>query len=200
MSFIRHAVAPGFTLIELLTALLILSVLALMSYRGLGAVLETREHVAQETAKWRSVALFFARFERDVHLAMPRAVRSTGGSAPAWRGIPNATVEPCLEFSRFATAEGVDTARRLAYRLNEKHEIELWVWPGLDIAPAAAPARYPLLDGVARFDLNYLNAGLAWVDAWPAASADAAIPRAVQLRLVLVSGEEIVRIFELKSS
>ena len=73
----------GFTLIELLTALFILSILALMSYRGLAAVLDTRERVAQEAEKWRSVASFFDRFERDVHLAMPRAVRSAAGGAPA---------------------------------------------------------------------------------------------------------------------
>ena len=35
----------GFTLIEIMTALLVLSLLALMSYRGLGAVLDAREHV-----------------------------------------------------------------------------------------------------------------------------------------------------------
>ena len=76
----------------------------------------------------------------------------------------------------------------------------MWLWPGLDIAPNAVPARYALLNGVARFELRYLNAGLAWVDVWPAVAADASIPRAVQLRIVLASGEEIVRIFELKSS
>jgi general secretion pathway protein J len=190
----------GFTLIELLVTLLILSVLALVSYRGLGAVVDTREHVAQETVKWRSVAAFFSRFERDVHLAMPRTVRTAAGDAPAWRGNSSSTLSPRLEFSRFASAEGVDTARRIAYGLNEKHEIELWVWPGLDIAPNARPERYPVLEGVARFDLQYLNAGLTWVNAWPLTEADAAIPRAVQLRLVLASGEQIVRIFELKSS
>jgi general secretion pathway protein J len=200
VSQLGDGVKTGFTLIELLVALLILSVLALMSFRGLGAVLDTREHVAAETAKWRSVASFFARFELDVHLAMPRAVRAGGNTASAWRGVANATDLPILEFSRFAAAEGVDTARRLAYRLNEKHEIEVWLWPGLDVASGAVPARYPLLTGVSRFDLKYLNAGLAWVDVWPAASTDAAIPRAVQLHLVLSSGEEIVRIFELKSS
>jgi general secretion pathway protein J len=200
MISIRGATAPGFTLIELLTVLLILSVLALMSYRGLGAVLDTREHVAQETVKWRSIASFFARFERDVHLAMPRAMRTPVGAAPAWRGIPEATLEPRLEFSRFASVEGVDTARRLAYALNDKQQIELWLWAGLDVAPNAVPARYPLLYGVTKFELRYLNAGLAWVDSWPAAASDTPIPRAVQLRLVLASGEEIVRIFELKSS
>jgi general secretion pathway protein J len=189
----------GFTLIELLTALLILSLLAMMSFRGLGAVLDAREHVSQETDKWRRVASFFARFERDVQLAAPRPVRAASGIAPAWRGRADATSEPRLEFSRFASAEGVDTARRLAYRLNERQEIELWLWPGLDVAPNAVPVRYPVLTGVTTFELQYLNADLAWVNAWPIAVLDPPIPQGVQLRIVLASGEEIVRVFALGS-
>jgi general secretion pathway protein J len=189
----------GFTLIELLAALLILSALALMSYRGLGAVLDAREHVARETDKWRRMTAFFARFERDLQLAAPRPVRSASGTAPAWRGTPGATLEPRLEFSRFASVEGMDTPRRVAYGLNEKQEVELWLWPGLDIAPGALPARYPVLTGVAAFELQYLDANLAWVDAWPGSAADAPIPRAVRLRLALVSGEEVVRVFGLRS-
>lgn len=188
----------GFTLIELLAALLILSALALMSYRGLGAVLDAREHVARETDKWRRMTSFFARFERDVQLAAPRPVRSASGTAPAWRGTPGATLEPRLEFSRFASVEGMDTPRRVAYGLNEKQEVELWLWPGLDIAPGALPARYPVLSGVTAFELQYLDANLAWVDAWPGSAADPPIPRAVRLRLALVSGEEVVRVFGLR--
>ena len=191
--------ARGFTLIELLTALLILSLLALMSYRGLGAVLDTRAHVRQETDKWRRVANFFARFEQDVQLAAPRPVRTASGSAPAWLGRPDTMPGPRLEASRFASAEGVDTPRRIAYGLNEKQEVELWLWPGLDIAPDALPARYPVLTGVAAFELQYLDANLAWVDAWPRSAADALIPRAVRLRLALVSGEQVVRVFGLRS-
>ncbi len=189
----------GFTLIELLTALLILSLLALMSYRGLGAVLDAREHVSQETDKWRRVENFFARFEQDVQLAAPRPVRAAAGTVPAWHGRADATSEPRLEFSRFASAEGVDTPRRVAYGLNEKQVIELWLWPGLDVAPDALPARYPVLSGVTKFEFQYLNAGLAWVTAWPAAALDPPIPRAVQVRIVLASGEEIVRVFALQS-
>jgi len=189
----------GFTLIELLSALLILSLLALMSYRGLGAVLDAREHVRQETDKWRRVSAFFARFERDVQLAAARPVRAESGAAPAWRGRPAATAETRLEFSRAASAEGVDAARRIAYRLNEKQEIELWLWPGLDLPPGALPARYPVLSGVAKLDLQYLNADLAWVDSWPAAPLDPPLPQAVRVRIVLNSNEEIVRLFALKS-
>ena len=193
------AAPRGFTLIELLTALLVLSLLALMSYRGLSAVLEAREHVRQETDKWRRVAVFFARFKRDVELGSPRPVRSGNGSAPAWRGEAVATSEAHLEFSRFASTEGVDSARRIGYRLNEKQEIELWLWPALDVAPDTLPARYPVLAGVTSFELQYLNPALVWVDAWPASLADPPLPRAVRLRIVLASGEEIVRVFALQS-
>jgi len=189
----------GFTLIELMTALLILSMLALMSYRGLGAVLDAREHVSQEADKWRRVENFFARFEQDVQLAAPRPVRSQAGTAPAWRGRAAASAEPRLEFSRFAAAEGVDTARRLAYRLNDQQQIELWVWPGLDVAPNLLPARHRVLAGVTTFELQYLNAGLAWVSAWPAVALDPPLPRAVQVRIVLATGEEIVRVFALQT-
>ena len=189
----------GFTLIELLTALLILSLLALMSYRGLGAVLDAREHVTRETDKWQHVASFFARFERDVDLAAPRPVRSASGSAPAWLGRPDPTLGPRLEFSRFPSAEGVDTPRRVAYGLNEKHQIELWLWPGLDAAPNVLPARYPVLSEVTKFEFQYLNADRAWVGVWPTSPGDAAIPRAVRLRIALASGEEIVRVFALNS-
>ena len=191
--------ARGFTLVELLSALLVLSLLALMSYRGLGAVLDAREHVKFETDKWRRVAAFFARFERDVELAAPRPVRSALGSAPAWLGAPSSATQARLEFSRFASVEGVDTARRIGYRLNDKQEIELWLWSGLDVAPDALPARYPVLSGVKTFELEYLNPALAWVDAWPTLPSDQPIPRAVRLRIVLASNEEIVRVFVLQS-
>ena len=191
--------ARGFTLIELLTALLILSLLALMSYRGLGAVLDARTHVGRETATWQRVAAFCARFEQDVKLSAPRPVRTASGSAPPWLGNPDAAPGPRLEFSRFASAEGVDTPRRVAYGLNEQQEIELWLWPGLDAASDALPARYAVLSGVTRFEFQYLNADLAWVGAWPTSPRDAAIPRAVRLRVVLASGEEIVRVFALNS-
>jgi general secretion pathway protein J len=177
----------------------VLSVLALLSYRGLAAVLEARDHVTQETAKWKRIAAFSNRFEQDLRLAAPRPVRSAGGSLPAWLGRPASAPGPRLEFSRFASSEDADLARRVGYMLNDRQEIELWVWPGLDLPPGTQPARYPVLRGVTRFDIDYLDATLAWVDAWPAVQRDTALPRAVRLRIVPAGGEEIVRIFSLNS-
>lgn len=187
----------GFTLIELLAALLILSLLALMSYRGLAAVLDAREHVGQEAEKWRRVTTFLARFEHDLQLASPRAVRTGIGTRPAWRGQASVESEPRLAFSRFASSAVNDMPRRVAYRLNEKQEVELWLWPGLDVTPDVLPSRYPVLSGVTKFELQYLGGDLAWVDSWPIQPLDLPLPHAVRLHLVLASGEDIVRVFAL---
>ena len=193
----------GFTLIELLTALLILSLLALMSYRGLGAVLDTRQQVGAESEKWQRLSKFFARFEADLRLAAPRTYRSGAAGAsttPAWRGRPGAGADsgasPRLEFGRFAAAAG-EGPRRVGYQLNDKQEVEFWLWPGLDLGADVEAKRYPVLSGVSEFQLQYLNNELAWVDSWPAAGQGPPLPRAVRVRILLVSKEEIVRIFAL---
>jgi general secretion pathway protein J len=162
----RQARQRGFTLIELMSAMLILALLAVMSFRGLGAVLDARDQVRQETEKWKRVAALFSRFQHDVQLSAPRPV---------------------------------DAPRRVAYRLNENREIELWLWPGLDVAPSAQPVRYTVLSAVAQFELQYLDAGLAWVDAWPRSERDPPLPQAVRVRIVLDSGEDLVRVFALQS-
>jgi general secretion pathway protein J len=189
----------GFTLIELLIALLILAALALMSYRGLGAILDARNHVGKETDKWRHVASFFSRFERDVQLAAPRPVRTASGLAPALLGRPEGTADALVEFSRFAASGGMDTPHRLGYRLNDSGEIELWLWSGLDVAPNTLPAKYAVLRGVSQFQVQYLNTDLAWANVWPLSPIAPPLPRAVRVRVVLASGEELVRVFALNA-
>jgi len=189
----------GFTLIELLSVLLILSLLGLMSYRGLGTVLDTRRHIQQEADKWRSVASFFGRFESDIALAAPRTVRTIDGNAPPWQSQPRGITGPQIEFSRSASDEYSDVARRLAYWLNEQGQIELWLWPALDTAPDAVPTRHTILNGVSRFELQYLGSNLTWTDTWPVNGTAGSMPKAVRMRLVLVSGEDIVRVFSVHS-
>mgnify|MGYP006184744849 CR=1 FL=1 len=185
----------GFTLIELLVALLILSLLATMSWRGLDAVLDTREHVLAETRKWQAVSAFVSRFERDLAMASPRPVRSGGGDSPAWVGRGPGGAAPRLELSRFASPQGVDSPRRIAYQLNDSRQIELWLWSGLDATPGERPARYPVLEDVQTLELDYLDQNLTWVPTWPASPDSPTMPRAVRLQLVLGSGERILRLF-----
>jgi general secretion pathway protein J len=101
-----------------------------------------------------------------------------------------------------SSLEEADAARRIAYRLNDRGEIELWLWPGLDIGPGTVAMRYPVLTEVVKMELHYLTANRTWVNAWPNAAPDSpvstisSLPQAVRLCIALASGEEIERIFQ----
>ena len=84
---VQRRTAAAFTLVELLVVMFVLGLLAVMSVRGLGVVLDSREQIARDAEKWRDLALFFERFERDVQLAMPRQTREAGDAQPAWLGM-----------------------------------------------------------------------------------------------------------------
>lgn len=187
----------GFTLIELLAALVIAALLAVMAYRGLIAVQEARAHVSRESEKWLRVAAFLERFERDTQMAAPRPVRRGAMVVAPWIGQVSSS-SSAVEFSRFS-GSGDAPVQRLAYRLNERQEVELLVWPTPDVAAGSAPASHALLEGVSGFELRYYNAVAGWVDTWPPSSLDAGLPRAVRLRLTLAGNEEIVRVFALGS-
>ena len=187
----------GFTLVEVLTAIAMLALLGLMSYRGLHAVLETQERVARETDKWRSVTAFLSRFERDIQLAAARPVRAGNAALPAFVAREHGGVERTLEFSRVPSADA-DTPRRVAYSYNGGGSITLMLWPSLDTATQAPLERHEVLGSVSRLELHYLDTDLAWRSVWPAAPDSAPLPLAVRVRIVLTSGEDIVRVFALK--
>lgn len=193
----RMRAMHGFTLIELLSALLVLSLLTLMAYRGLGVVMASRDHIRAESTKWRHAEAFFTRFGRDVRLAAPRRMRTAAGSAPAWLGRPATGQGPLLAFTRFAGSDG--TPRRIGYGLNSARQIELWVWPALDATVDAPPIRYVVLDDVLRLNLQYLGPTLTWKRVWPTMASDPMLPLAIRLQVEFGSGETVVRVFVLHS-
>lgn len=195
--------ARGFTLIELLVALVILALLAIAGYRGLDAVLQTRERVAQETRKWQHLALFFSRLEQDVAQAVRRPVRDQGGlTQPEWigRAVVVAEDEAQLTFTRAGIPDQSETLlapQRIGYRL-QQDTITLLRWPFPDQAPRAQPIRYSLLEGVRDFRLRHLDGNGNWLAQWPPAGQTGTLPTALEVELTLVNGEKITRIFALQ--
>lgn len=191
--------ARGFTLIELLVALLVLSLLTLMAYRGLGVVMASRDHIQAESARWRQAESFFTRFESDIRVAAPRAARTDRGIAPAWLGRDGVAQAPLLAFTRFGGTGDADAPYRVGYGLNNAHQIELWIWPGLNLAGSTPPVRYVVLGDVLRLNLQYLGPALTWNRVWPTGPSDPALPLAVRLQVEFASGETVVRVFALRS-
>jgi len=190
----------GFTLVELLVALAIFSVMSVVSYRGLNAVLETREHLMDDNRKWRELAVFFGQMKESVTNIVSRPVRDSGDlQSPAFLGKPDAVGEndAQLIFTRMGLPgqQGhLGDLQRVGYRLRDR-SIELLVWPVLDQAPHTRPSVSLVLGHVSSFVVRYLDDRGAWQEKWPVIGQNNALPRAVEVRLVLESGEQVTRVF-----
>jgi general secretion pathway protein J len=195
--------SSGFTLIELLVALVILVLLSVAGYRGLDAVLQTREHIAKETRKWQHLAFFFSQLDQDVAQAIHRPVQDQGGLVqPAWIGRPVVVAddEAELTFTRAGIPDqGTATLapQRIGYRL-QQGTIILLRWPFPDQAPLTEPLRYPLLEDVREFHLRHLDLNGNWLDQWPIGSQADTLPMALEVAVTLASGEKITRVFALQ--
>ena len=115
----------GFTFVELLVALAIFAIMTGFAYRGLTAMLESREALQKESRKWRDVALFVGRIERDLSAVLRAAARdrAVGHAARigflgdrivglARRSCDHAFGQPAAgEHARRAATRGLPTAR-----------------------------------------------------------------------------------------
>jgi general secretion pathway protein J len=193
----------GFTLIELLVALAIFAIMSGFAYRGLTAMLESREALAKESRKWRDVSLLVGRVERDLAAALPRLATSAGDTKlAALSSVIDATSSPnglALTRSGNMLAGNASSApQRVAYRLREGR-IERLVWGGVDAAPRDEPAATPVLAEVAALSFRFMDPKSSeWRPDWGLpGNAAAGLPAAVEMTLVLGSGERIVRLFDL---
>src|SRR5687768_8078821 len=75
-----RGLSPGFTLIELLVALAIFAIMSGFAFRALNGMLDSREALAKESRKWRDVALFVGRVERDLAAALNRPATAASGT------------------------------------------------------------------------------------------------------------------------
>lgn len=194
-------VQRGFTLIELLVALVILVMLSMAGYRGLDAVLQTRDRVTVETRKWQHLSFFFSRISQDVAQAVARPVRDEDGAKykEAWIGNEVKVGENDAEliFTRAGMPPdqglALQAPQRIAYRLEQGSIVQLR-WPALDAAPRVKPVRYPVLEGVRDFKLRHLDASGIWQPKWQ----NPGLPVALEVTLTLADGEIITRIFALQ--
>ena len=184
----------GFTLIELLIALGILGLVSVLSYRALAALTESEAKLAAETAHWGALDTLFARLEADARAALPREVRTGGGTEAAWVGDVDAAGDATLRFSRAGpefAAEPGSGGQRIGYRLRNG-AVEVLYWPFLDQPSTVVPEAYALIGDVAAFRVAYLDARGTWRERWPALG-EPVIPRAIRVELTLAGGEVIER-------
>lgn len=190
--------ARGFTLVEALLALAIFSVIAVLAYRATSSLAEGESRLSAEASRWRALESLFTRFEADIRQAIPRSARLGSAREPAWVGT---TFEghSALTFTRAGSEfaiEPVNGGQRIGYRLRGD-TLEIAYWPAIDHAADVRPVVYPLVAGIARFDLDYLTRAGLWRDRWPLLGEED-VPRAVRLALTLDDGAQVDRWFVLR--
>ena len=192
----------GFTLVELLVALAIFAILSGFAYRGLTAMLESREALQKESRKWRDVAVFIGRVERDLDAVLIRLAKAPSGLALA--AVSSSLGDPSLGDGLALTRSGsplqpnaLAAPQRVAYRLRDGR-VERLSWAGVDAAPRDEPAPVAVLGPVRALTFRYLDARNGeWRASWGLPGSIEAPPAAVEMTLELASGERIVRLVDL---
>jgi general secretion pathway protein J len=199
----------GFTLIEVLIAIAIFALMAGVAYRGLTAILETRQRVDAENEKWRNIGLLFTRLERDLAVAVPRPIRDAAkpyADALAGETVIVGEYGAQLAFTRMGSPDdtGVMGApQRVGYRI-KNNNVEVLLWPVLDQAPRTVPEPNIIATDISDMTFRYLDNNQQWQSRWPPAgnypTGSHLLPNAVEVSITLTSGEIITRLIDLPTT
>ena len=194
----------GFTLLEILVAMVILAVMGLMAYRGVGearvAVANAESHLQRLRALQRGVQLIVS----DLRTLTRRPVREPIGDGQRATLLRDPNSQAIFELSHGGWPNGAGTprgtAQRVIYRV-EDGKLLREHWTVMDATLATPPVRRELLDGVERVEVRYLTSGREWIADWPPFNNTADLgfymrPLAVEVTLVLEDFGEIRRIVE----
>jgi type II secretion system protein J len=183
-------------------ALSIFAILTGFAYRGLNAMLESREALQKESRKWRDVAVFIGRIERDLDAVLVRLAKAPSGIAlaPVSSSLGDATLGDGLAVTRSGSplqANALAAPQRVGYRFRDGR-VERLTWAGVDAAPRDEPAPVAVLATARALSFRFLDARSGeWRSSWGLPGSVDAPPAAVEMSLELASGERIVRLVDL---
>ncbi len=189
----------GFTLLEVIVALGAMAVIAMLSFSALSGSIAARDALEAEEEHARAVGGAMDRISRHLELAY---LTSNTSAQETYRTVFVGKDENELDMLWFASLG--HQRRYKDSRESDQTEITLWTEddPHMDGAyvllmreaqridhePDQDGVIQPLVHGVARFDLRYLDPSTgSWTEEWDSTGADQPnrLPRAVQIVLVL---------------
>lgn len=200
--YTKHGICSGFSLIELLVAVAIFAAMAAMAWGGLNSIVRSRADLARQEDDFRALMRIIGSLDRDLRQVVMRSVRGNyGETVPAFLGASDH-----IEFTRLGFANPQTELRsnlqRVFYEMAGE-KLSRGVYPELDRAAGTQPQKTLLRDHIGLFRLRYLDAQQRWQESWPEANGsagsgtNAALPRAVEVRIDAVGYGEITHVVEL---
>lgn len=209
--------AGGFTLVEVLIALAITAFVATIAYGSLSAVISGVESTRQVTDRTYDINRAWMIISRDLRQFVERPVRDEFGELePALHGGTAARFP--LSFTRAGWHNPAEHPRSNLQRVNYRLEDNaLWrdSYPVLDRAADTEARSVKLLDDIDVMEVAFLGAigdarsageGVTvdtrnWIDSWvvdtSAPGSALVTPAALEIRLQLLDGGEMRRIYDL---
>lgn len=201
---IQKTIVKGFTLIELMIAVIIFSVIAVVSYRMITSLVITNEVASSAQNKWGDLSLVMSSFSNMRERVIPLVGRDQEGNIlPAiygkagLSGMYDSQLEATLSGTVGDPVFGNNPPKRVGYRFY-RGSLYLVNWPFLNRVLTTRPEINLFIDNVQNFEVTYLYPDNQWRNAWPPDGGDPTIfPRAIKILLSLKSGESIERSWNL---
>lgn len=198
---LRASCASGFTLLELMVAIAIFAFVGVMAYGGLNALLRQSDGLEASSRRLGEIQVALRVLGDDMFMLAPRPVRDAlGGELPALSGGLDRDLP--LAYTRFGSPNPLEQPRsgfeRVVWRLDGERLLRgAWNPPdGRD--PLQPDTARRVLDGVQALELRFIGEDDEPVAVWPPADGrPEALPKAVELRLLLRGVGEIQRLFPL---
>jgi general secretion pathway protein J len=190
----------GFTLVELMVAILIFSIISIISYRTLASLVTTKQIVTSTQDKWSGIVNAVSLISSSWNRSIPLTVRDENGLLmPAVIGkdkldrATDAQLELTLSGYISDPVFGTIRPRRLGFRFDDG-KLFLVTWPVLNRVRTTQPQLDLLMDNVASFQQSFIYPDKTWHDEWPPAGVPIdQLPLGLKFTIVTKAGETIMR-------
>lgn len=190
----------GFTLIELMVAVIIFSVISVISYRTLASLVTTKDVIEAAQQKWTGVGNAVNWLDSAWNRSIPLVVRDENGILlPAIIGKDH--LDGKFDSQVELTASGYIgdptygslPPKRLGFRFADG-KLYLVTWPVLNRVLTTEPRLDILMNNITGFEVNFLYSDRQWRPIWPPAGVNLdQMPLGLKVKITMKTGEEVVR-------